>query len=91
MDKQTKKQVLAKLRERYSRAGREYKSKMLDQLQELFGFHRKVAIRAAGSTLKPPCSIPVFKVDAVSCGLGASSPKHAVFDAGSDLFSVSPL
>jgi hypothetical protein len=41
---------MAKLRGRYRRAGMAYKSKLLDQAQELFGYHRKAAIRALGAT-----------------------------------------
>lgn len=37
------------LRGRYERAGQEYKSKLLDQAQELLGYHRKSAIRALGA------------------------------------------
>jgi hypothetical protein len=60
MDKQTKNQVLAKLRERYRRASKEYKSKILDDLQHLFGFHRKAAIRAVGSKPKPAPAAPAL-------------------------------
>jgi hypothetical protein len=35
-----------KLRRRYQSAGTEHKSKLLDQAQELLGYHRKAAIRA---------------------------------------------
>lgn len=60
MDKQTKDQVLAKLRDRYSRAGKEHKTKILDQLQHLFGFHRKAAIRAVGCKPKPAAAAPAL-------------------------------
>ena len=60
MDNQTKKQVLAKLRDRYRRAGKEHKSKILDDLQQLFGFHRKAAIRAVGSKPKPVPAAPAL-------------------------------
>ena len=46
MSRKTRKEVLAKLRRRYRTAGMEYKTKLLDQAQELFGYHRKAAIRA---------------------------------------------
>ncbi len=46
MSTQTKREVLAKLRGRYARAGKEHKTKILDQVVELFGLHRKAAIRA---------------------------------------------
>jgi hypothetical protein len=45
MSAQTKREVLAKLRDRYSRAGKEHKTKLLDQVVDLFGLHRKAAIR----------------------------------------------
>ena len=34
------------MKRQYLRAGSEYKSKLLDQAPELFGYHRKAAIRA---------------------------------------------
>ena len=46
MSHKTRKEVLAKLRHRYGTAGPEHKTKLLDQAQELFGYHRKAAIRA---------------------------------------------
>lgn len=46
MSKQTRNEVLTKLRRRYERAGQEHKRKLLDQAQELLGYHRKSAIRA---------------------------------------------
>jgi len=46
MSKPTRKEVLEKLRRRYESAGLEHKSKLLDQAQELLGYHRKAAIRA---------------------------------------------
>ena len=42
----TRTEVLGKLRRRYQSAGLEHKSKLLDQAQELLGYHRKSAIRA---------------------------------------------
>jgi hypothetical protein len=39
-------EVLQKLRRRYQSAGLEHKKKLLDQAQELLGYHRKSAIRA---------------------------------------------
>jgi hypothetical protein len=39
---------MRKLRRRYETAGAEYKRKLLDQAQELLGYHRKAAIRALG-------------------------------------------
>ena len=46
MSVKTRKEVLAKMRRRYRSAGMEHKRKLLDQAQELFGYHRKAAIRA---------------------------------------------
>lgn len=46
MSQNTRKEVLNKLRRRYARAGQEHKRKLLDQAQELLGYHRKAAIRA---------------------------------------------
>ncbi len=46
MSQQTKTEVMAKLRRRYASAGLEHKGRLLDQAQELMGYHRKSAIRA---------------------------------------------
>ena len=46
MSQKTRKEVLGTMRRRYGTAGKEYKKKLLDQAQELFGYHRKAAIRA---------------------------------------------
>ena len=46
MSQPTRNEVLQKLRRRYERAGLEHKGKLLDQAQELLGYHRKSAIRA---------------------------------------------
>lgn len=46
MSQKTRTEVLTTMRRRYRTAGREHKSKLLDQAQELFGYHRKAAIRA---------------------------------------------
>lgn len=46
MSELTRQEVLAKKRARYARAGKEHKAKILDELVELFGYHRKAAIRA---------------------------------------------
>lgn len=50
MSRRTRKELLKKLRWRYRGAGREYKSKLLDQAQEMLGYHRKAAIRALRAT-----------------------------------------
>ena len=46
MSKRTRIEVLQQLRRRYGSAGAEHKRKLLDQAQELLGYHRKAAIRA---------------------------------------------
>jgi hypothetical protein len=46
MSPTTREDVLGKLRRRYENAGLKYKSKLLDQAQELLGYHRKAAIRS---------------------------------------------
>ena len=48
MSETTRKEVLAKMRWRYATAGLEYKGKLIDEAVELFGYHRKAAIRALG-------------------------------------------
>ena len=49
MSQTTREEVLKKLRRRYQSAGPEHKRKLLDQAQELLGYHRKSAIRALGA------------------------------------------
>jgi len=46
MSKETKDQVLNRLRRRYVSAGSVHKAQLLDQAVELLGYHRKAAIRA---------------------------------------------
>src|SRR5436309_185614 len=46
MSQTTRQEVLKKLRRRYQGAGAEHKRKLLDQAQELLGYHRKAAIRS---------------------------------------------
>jgi len=46
MSQTTRDQIVQKLRRRYLRAGPEHKRQLLDQAQELLGYHRKSAIRA---------------------------------------------
>jgi hypothetical protein len=60
MSKLTKKEVLAKMRDRYRRAGTQHKTQILDQLQELFGYHRKAAIRALHPAPAPPRTAPAL-------------------------------
>lgn len=49
MSQTTRRELLEKLRRRYPHAGAGYKRKLLDQAQELLGYHRKSAIRALGT------------------------------------------
>jgi len=49
MSQKARVEVLTKLRRRYQNAGAEHKGKLLDQAQELLGYHRKAAIRALGA------------------------------------------
>ena len=46
MSQATREEVLRKLRRRYQSAGLPHKRKLLDQAQELLGYHRKAAIRS---------------------------------------------
>ena len=46
MSQQTRQEVLARKRERYARAGKAHKTKIINELIELFDYHRKAAIRA---------------------------------------------
>jgi len=54
MSRTTRKEVLEKLRRRYRTAGPKHKRKLLDQAQELLGYHRKSAVRALGAPVVPP-------------------------------------
>jgi hypothetical protein len=53
MSKQTKEEVLARLRRRYLTAGSEHKTKLLNQAVEMLGYHRKAAIRALRAPQAP--------------------------------------
>jgi hypothetical protein len=46
MNPNTRQEVLVQMRRRYARAGRNYKSQLVTELVELFGYHRKAALRA---------------------------------------------
>ncbi len=46
MSQLTREEVLSKMRRHYQLAGAEYKSKLITQVVDLFGYHRKAAIRA---------------------------------------------
>jgi hypothetical protein len=54
MSQKTREEVLKKLRRRYQTAGPQHKTKLLDQAQELLGYHRKSAIRALRSAGSEP-------------------------------------
>ncbi len=54
MSQRTREEVLTKLRRRYPSAGAEHKRKLLDQAQELLGYHRKSAIRALRAPERAP-------------------------------------
>ncbi len=54
MSRSTRKEVLMKLRHRYQSAGMEHKRKLLDQAQQLLGYHRKAAIRALRAPVRQP-------------------------------------
>jgi hypothetical protein len=60
MSQPTRAEVLEKLRRRYQSAGLEHKRRLLDQAQELLGYHRKSAIRAlrAPEVARRPGIIP---------------------------------
>jgi len=45
MSQITRQEVLAAPRDRYARAGKEHKTKIINELLELFGYHRKAASR----------------------------------------------
>jgi hypothetical protein len=49
MSQITRTEVLVAKRDRYARAGKEHKTKIINELVELFGYHRKAAIRALQS------------------------------------------
>lgn len=54
MSKETKVQILARLRRRYASAGVQHKAKLLDQAVELLGYHRKAAIRSLRQASSKP-------------------------------------
>jgi hypothetical protein len=49
MSTTARKEILERLRRRYRNAGAQHKRKLLDQAQELLGYHRKSAVRALGA------------------------------------------
>ena len=46
MSQRTRTELLSKMRRHYRSAGAKYKGKLLDQAQQMLGYHRKAAIRA---------------------------------------------
>ena len=54
MSQTTRKEILERLRIRYRNAGTEHKYKLLDQAQELLGYHRKSAVRALNAAPVQP-------------------------------------
>lgn len=46
MSKKTREEMMGKMRQRYEKAGAVHRRKLIDQAVELFGYHRKSAIRA---------------------------------------------
>ena len=54
MSQMTRKEILEKMRRRYLTAGPKHKRKLLDQAQELLGYHRKSAVRALGAAKVDP-------------------------------------
>jgi hypothetical protein len=46
MSQITRQEILEKKRGRYERAGKKHKTRIVDELVELFGYHRKAALRA---------------------------------------------
>jgi hypothetical protein len=52
MSQTTRQEILTQMRRRYARAGRQFKSQLVSELVQLFGYHRKAALRALRS--RPP-------------------------------------
>lgn len=53
MSQKTKKEVLARLRRSYVKAGSDFKKQLLNQAVDLLGYHRKAAIRALRAKSAP--------------------------------------
>jgi hypothetical protein len=88
MSAKTKREVPAKLRRAYARAGSLYKRQLLDQAVALLGYHRKAAIRAlrararrclAADRLKPP--LAALKAKTRPRGPQPPSPKKWIVRA----------
>lgn len=58
MSVQTRSEVMVKLRSRYRSAGFKHRAKLIDQAVEIFGYHRKSAIRALGARVVPALPRP---------------------------------
>jgi len=59
MSHKTRREVLDKMRRSYARAGFKYRRQPLDQAVDLFGYHRKAAIRALRGR-RPPVRAPAL-------------------------------
>jgi hypothetical protein len=57
MSQKTRQQVLARLRHFYKSAGREHKSKLLQEAIDLLGYHPKSAIRALNARAAAPATL----------------------------------
>jgi hypothetical protein len=53
MSLKAKREYLSRIYERYQRAGRKHKSRILDEFCAVCGYHRKVAVRLLHRTLRP--------------------------------------
>lgn len=53
MSQKTKQELVSRLRRQYSKAGPEYRHRLIDQAVELLGYHRKAAIRALNAAPRP--------------------------------------
>src|SRR5262245_40669201 len=60
MSQLTRKEVLHKMRQRYTRAAKGYKTRLITQVVELLGYHRKAAIRALQPPAPPPARAPAL-------------------------------
>lgn len=58
MSVRTRSEVMVKLRSRYGNAGFKHRTKLIDQAVEVFGYHRKSAIRALGARARPALPRP---------------------------------
>lgn len=58
MSANTRSEVMVKLRSRYRSAGFKYRVKLINDAVELFGYHRKSAIRALGARARPSLPRP---------------------------------